>query len=88
MGIEAGFHRVRTIKNGPRILDLDLLFYESENINTPDLVLPHPRITERAFVLVPLQDLDLGSEICPYDIPKLLREIGTSAIKKIGDCYD
>lgn len=88
LGIEAGFHRIRTIKNGPRILDLDLLFYESENINTPDLVLPHPRITERAFVLVPLQDLDLGSEICPYDIPKLLREIGTSGINKIGDCYD
>ena len=85
LGIEAGFHRVRTIKNGPRVLDLDLLFYENEVINTPELILPHPRIKERAFVLVPLEDLELSSELCPYNIPELLKEIGTEGINKISD---
>jgi len=82
LGIEAGFHRVRTIKNGPRILDLDLLFYENEIIDTPDLILPHPRIKERAFVLVPLQDLELSSAICPYNICEILKEIGTDGVNK------
>ena len=82
LGIEAGFYRVRTIKNGPRILDLDLLFYENEVIGTPDLILPHPRIKERAFVLVPLKDLELSSDICPYNIPELLKEVGTNGITK------
>ena len=83
LGIEAGFHRIRTIKNGPRILDLDLLFYENETIDTPDLILPHPRIKERAFVLVPLKDLDLSFEICPYNIPEILKEIGTDGVNKL-----
>ncbi len=84
LGIEAGFHRIRTIKNGPRILDLDLLFYENENINTHDLILPHPRIKERAFVLVPLEDLELSSDICPYNIPELLKEVGTDGVTKVS----
>ena len=83
LGIEAGFHRSRTIKNGPRILDLDLLFYENESIDTPDLVLPHPRIKERAFVLVPLKDLDLSSDICPYNIPELLKETEIDGVTKV-----
>lgn len=57
LGIEAGFGRVRSVKNGPRILDLDLLLYEDVSCNTPELCLPHPRMMERAFVLRPLIDL-------------------------------
>ena len=57
LGIEAGMGRVREIKNGPRIIDIDLLVYENAVSDTPELVLPHPRISERAFVLVPLKDL-------------------------------
>lgn len=42
---------------GPRTLDLDLLLYGSESIDTPELVIPHPRLVERAFVLVPLAEV-------------------------------
>lgn len=57
LGIEAGLGRVRTIKNGPRIIDIDLLLYENEVRNTKTLILPHPRMMERDFVLKPLLDL-------------------------------
>ncbi|MEG2140004.1 MAG: 2-amino-4-hydroxy-6-hydroxymethyldihydropteridine diphosphokinase [Bilophila sp.] len=43
---------------GPRVIDLDLLFFDAEQHATPHLTLPHPRILERAFVLVPLRDLE------------------------------
>jgi 2-amino-4-hydroxy-6-hydroxymethyldihydropteridine diphosphokinase len=55
--IEAGFGRVRSIKNAPRTLDLDLLMYGEERHDTAGLTLPHPRLTERAFVLVPLAEI-------------------------------
>jgi len=46
-----------TIRFGPRVLDLDLIFYKNEIIHTPDLVVPHPRMHQRAFVLRPLADI-------------------------------
>ncbi len=57
LGIEAAMGRVRTMKNGPRIIDIDVLVYEGVTYNTPELELPHPRIGERDFVLIPLKDL-------------------------------
>ena len=42
---------------GPRPLDIDLLLYDDQRVNTPDLIIPHPRLAERRFVLAPLQDL-------------------------------
>ncbi len=57
-GIEAEAERVRTVRWGPRTLDVDLLLVGDERIDDPDLVVPHPRMTERAFVMVPLADLD------------------------------
>jgi len=58
--IEADLGRTRTLQGGPRTLDLDLLFFGAEIISSyaPKLVVPHPRIEERAFVLVPLCDLN------------------------------
>ncbi len=52
--IEAELGRVRTFANAPRAIDLDLLLYGDEIRDTPALTLPHPRMHERAFVLVPL----------------------------------
>ncbi len=52
----AGRRRGRR-RYGPRTLDLDLLLYGSERIDTPELVIPHPRLAERAFVLVPLAEV-------------------------------
>ncbi len=63
LGIESGLGRVRTIKNGPRIIDIDLLLYGNEVKNTKSLILPHPRMTERNFVLKPLLDLDYQCEL-------------------------
>ncbi|MBR3768027.1 MAG: 2-amino-4-hydroxy-6-hydroxymethyldihydropteridine diphosphokinase [Clostridia bacterium] len=57
LGTEAGMGRIRKIKNGPRIIDIDVLLYEGEERNTEELILPHPRMYERDFVLVPLTDI-------------------------------
>jgi 2-amino-4-hydroxy-6-hydroxymethyldihydropteridine diphosphokinase len=56
--IEAAADRVRTVRWGPRTLDVDVLLVGDERVDEPDLVVPHPRMEERAFVLVPLADLD------------------------------
>lgn len=58
-GIEQELLRVRTIKNGPRTIDLDILLYGEQTINEERLIVPHPRMYERAFVLVPLTEIGL-----------------------------
>jgi 2-amino-4-hydroxy-6-hydroxymethyldihydropteridine diphosphokinase len=55
--IEAELGRVRAERDGPRTIDLDLLWYEGELRDEPSLTLPHPRWEERAFVLAPLAEL-------------------------------
>ena len=50
--------RVRTVRNGPRTLDVDVLLVGDLSVCEPDLVVPHPRMSERGFVLAPLEDLD------------------------------
>lgn len=57
MGIEKEMGRRRTVRWGPRVIDLDILLYGEAAIDTPDLVVPHPRLEERAFAVVPLADL-------------------------------
>lgn len=59
--IEAGLGRVREVRHGPRTLDLDLLLYGDEVRRTPALTLPHPRLHERLFVLVPLAEIAPGA---------------------------
>jgi 2-amino-4-hydroxy-6-hydroxymethyldihydropteridine diphosphokinase len=59
-GVEADAERVRTVRWGPRTLDVDVLLVGDERVDDPDLVVPHPRMAERAFVVVPLADLDPG----------------------------
>lgn len=55
--IELDFGRVRLFKNGPRTLDLDIIWTEHETLNDELLIVPHPRAHERAFVLIPLQEI-------------------------------
>ncbi|SRR5258706_2172146 len=55
--LEQTLGRKPTFRNGPRLIDLDILFYDDLVIDTPPLVIPHPRLHERAFVLVPLADV-------------------------------
>ena len=54
---EQQLHRVRDIRWGPRTLDVDILLYEDEIIEEENLIVPHPRMRERAFVLTPLSDI-------------------------------
>jgi 2-amino-4-hydroxy-6-hydroxymethyldihydropteridine diphosphokinase len=58
--IERQMGRVRAKRWGPRPIDLDLLFYDEEEIEEPDLVVPHPEAAHRAFVLYPLLELSPG----------------------------
>ncbi|AIZ58855.1 2-amino-4-hydroxy-6-hydroxymethyldihydropteridine diphosphokinase [Bacillus safensis] len=69
--IEQELGRTREVRWGPRTADLDILLYNRENIETEQLVVPHPRMYERLFVLVPM------SEICP--------EIGEVQINAVTD---
>ena len=55
--LEAGAERVRTVRFGPRTLDVDILLYGDETIRTPELEIPHPRMWERRFVVAPLADI-------------------------------
>ncbi len=57
LGIEIAMGRIRTVQNAPRIIDIDILFFNKEIINTPTLKVPHPEITNRKFVLIPLNEL-------------------------------
>jgi 2-amino-4-hydroxy-6-hydroxymethyldihydropteridine diphosphokinase len=57
LGVEEEMGRVRGERWGPRVIDVDLLLYDDERVDEPNLVVPHPRMHERAFVLVPLAEL-------------------------------
>ncbi|WP_287881465.1 2-amino-4-hydroxy-6-hydroxymethyldihydropteridine diphosphokinase [Aquitalea sp.] len=57
MQIEAGFGRERSFRNAPRVLDLDILLYQDTVLDDPQLLLPHPRMHQRAFVMVPLAEI-------------------------------
>jgi 2-amino-4-hydroxy-6-hydroxymethyldihydropteridine diphosphokinase len=57
LSIETEMGRIRTVKNAPRIIDIDILFFNKEMIREKDLIVPHPEIQNRRFVLVPLNEL-------------------------------
>lgn len=71
LGVEAGLGRIREIKNGPRILDADLILFGAETIDSAFLTLPHREMQNRAFVMVPFMDIcseniDFYSEIAAH----------------------
>ena len=57
LSIEKKMGRIRTIKNAPRIIDIDILFFNNEIINRSDLIVPHPEIQNRRFVLIPINEI-------------------------------
>ncbi len=81
--IETKLGRVRTVKNGPRTIDLDILFYDQLVISSKDLVIPHPRMHQRAFVLVPLAEIlpDYLHPVYNMTVAELLTRVKTEGVK-------
>ena len=71
--IEAEMGRQRTIPKGPRTIDIDILFYANLVIATPELEIPHPRLTERRFVLDPLSEI----------VPDLVHPITGKSVREV-----
>ncbi|MEI5909522.1 2-amino-4-hydroxy-6-hydroxymethyldihydropteridine diphosphokinase [Bacillus spongiae] len=77
--IENNLGRKRVLKWGPRTIDLDILLYNQDNMETEKLIVPHPRMHERAFVLIPLLEIE----------PKIvLPEMNTSLIEMMNEIPD
>ena len=85
LAIEARFGRRRDFPGAPRTLDLDLLLYGDQVIAEPELVVPHPRMHERAFVLAPLAEIASGA-IVPGKGPvaSLLASCANQEVEKLG----
>lgn len=80
--IETDANRVREVHWGPRTLDIDILAMDSEVIDTEDLVLPHPRAHERAFVLLPWSMLDPNFVIPGRaSVESLLAQVGSAGVR-------
>jgi 2-amino-4-hydroxy-6-hydroxymethyldihydropteridine diphosphokinase len=85
--IEEKGGRIRTVKNAPRTLDIDILFYNRLILEEPGLSIPHPRIADRRFVLEPLNEISPGlmHPVLKKTIHQILLECKDElAVKKIG----
>ncbi len=76
--LEVSMGRQETFRFGPRLIDLDILFYDDLILDTPKLTIPHPRITERAFVLIPLAEIE----------PNLYHPVAHKTIQEIKNLVD
>lgn len=84
--IEKQMGRKKSFKYGPRIIDIDILFYDQETYQDSDLEIPHPRLLERAFVLVPLVDIapKLRHPVHGREIRALLSDVDQSGVRKVA----
>lgn len=84
LNIENTFGRERPYRNAPRVLDLDLLMYDTLTMDTPKLTLPHPRMHERGFVLLPLAEI-APEFILPngVSVVELARQFKAQGIQKL-----
>ena len=85
--VEQKFGRARTKERpwGPRTLDLDMIAYDDVSLQKPDLTLPHPRLFERAFVLVPLAEIAPDRVISGIRVRDGLSSVSTQGIERLPD---
>ena len=85
--IETKFGRDRPHERrwGPRTLDLDLIAYDDVSMQKPELTLPHPRLFERAFVLVPLAEIEPNRVIAGRGVASALAQLSTEGIERLPD---
>jgi 2-amino-4-hydroxy-6-hydroxymethyldihydropteridine diphosphokinase len=86
--IERKLGRKRTVDKGPRSIDIDILLYGESVIDSEDLVVPHPRMTERRFVLQPLADLapDLRHPVLRRTVRELLAGVSGQTVRAHRAC--
>jgi 2-amino-4-hydroxy-6-hydroxymethyldihydropteridine diphosphokinase len=77
-----GRDRANEVRYGPRTIDLDILLYEGAAVDEPDLTIPHPRLAERAFALVPLAEIAPQLAISGRPIRELLGRIDSSGVRR------
>ena len=84
--IEQKMGRVKTFRYGPRLIDLDILLYDDRQVCNPRLTIPHPRMCERAFVLVPLAEITPDALIPGTGLTVLehLAKLEVTGIKKVN----
>jgi 2-amino-4-hydroxy-6-hydroxymethyldihydropteridine diphosphokinase len=83
--VENAMARVRTRRWGPRNIDVDILTFRNRKIDEPDLVVPHPRIAERAFVLVPLKEVAPNLTIGGMSIDQMLSKLDASDVEPLAE---
>lgn len=81
--VENDMARVRTLRWGPRNIDVDILTYRDLKLDEPDLIVPHPRIAERAFVLVPLKDVAPDLKIGGASLDEMLSKLDASDVQPL-----
>ena len=82
LGIEAGLGRVRTFRNAPRVVDIDVLVMEGICSQEDELTLPHPRMTERGFVLVPLEELFPDGQVLGWDFLTAMKTVCREGVRR------
>ena len=84
--LELALGRKESVPNGPRLIDMDILFYDDLVLNTPALVIPHPRLHERGFVLLPLMDIapDLVHPVSKQSVREMAALSSVEGIEKFA----
>jgi len=83
--IESEHGRQPTFRNGPRLIDIDIIFFDDVCMAHDDLTLPHPRMAERAFVLMPLAEIapQLVDPVSGHTVQELLENVSQEGVKKL-----